>query len=131
MVLSRFSKETSGGGEVFYCASTFKSPKSLIDGALVVSGGVFTQEQEASGEMLQIVHIYLKNCESTSQSLDELACYILPTQFITPFDISKAGPFMVCFGVRHPFPAEQQLRNIAMVLQLFVPQPLMFGTKSW
>ncbi|KAI7733348.1 hypothetical protein M8C21_004475 [Ambrosia artemisiifolia] len=32
------------------------------------------------GEMVQkIVHIYLENCESTSQSLDELACSILPT----------------------------------------------------
>ncbi|KAF5798258.1 putative fanconi anaemia protein FANCD2 [Helianthus annuus] len=35
---------------------------------------------KGKGEMVQkIVHIYLENCESTSQSLDELACSILPT----------------------------------------------------
>ncbi|KAI3747499.1 hypothetical protein L6452_09958 [Arctium lappa] len=35
---------------------------------------------KGKGEMVQkIVHIYLKNCESTSQSLEELACSILPT----------------------------------------------------
>ncbi|XP_024986799.1 Fanconi anemia group D2 protein homolog [Cynara cardunculus var. scolymus] len=35
---------------------------------------------KGKGEMVQkIVHIYLENCESTSQSLEELACSILPT----------------------------------------------------
>ncbi|KAI3775779.1 hypothetical protein L1987_45532 [Smallanthus sonchifolius] len=35
---------------------------------------------KGKGEMVQkIVHIYLENCESTFQSLDELACSILPT----------------------------------------------------
>ncbi|KAK9073621.1 hypothetical protein SSX86_007945 [Deinandra increscens subsp. villosa] len=35
---------------------------------------------KGKGETVQkIVHIYLENCESSSQSLDELACTILPT----------------------------------------------------
>ncbi|XP_023735564.1 uncharacterized protein LOC111883471 [Lactuca sativa] len=34
---------------------------------------------KGKGEMVQkIVHVYLENCESTSQTLDELACSILP-----------------------------------------------------
>ncbi|PWA40771.1 hypothetical protein CTI12_AA542930 [Artemisia annua] len=35
---------------------------------------------KGKGEMVQkIIHIYLENCESTSESLDEIACSILPT----------------------------------------------------